>query len=348
MSARVQQLRDQVNDGLDNWFIRVAGPYLLGYDAAYQGYTKTMQAQADADKATAEMFVTVASIVTGSILMATVAQTSFRAVAGNAALSFICDRNLVRTFNAMAVVADNKTVMFALGKVLDTVKEQVGKEIKDDVTKLFQAGDEIKTSSPFSKGVELDMMFRRHKQAVVVTATKIDSHPQLSEGVKTAAFAALHAAPICRPPAGSVSSDLLAKKIELCFYLKSILDGDELIDWPAYYPGMQDRRPTGSHPIPQLPSAPDYPKPPSVGTGAGQTIGISRPGPVVRDRVDELHQAVFKTPFYSGENWVSHKLSGIADNATGPQKVAELKKAETQLDALAQQVRPLSVLEVRS
>lgn len=56
--------------------------------------------QAEADKARAELVVAVASILSGPLLMATVARTSLRAVAGNALLNFVCNRSLERTFNA--------------------------------------------------------------------------------------------------------------------------------------------------------------------------------------------------------------------------------------------------------
>lgn len=348
MSDRVQQLRNKAGDGVEKWSIHVGNPYLTAYNDAYLGYTETLKAQAEADKATAEMFVTVASIVTGSLMMATFAQTSLRAVAGNAALNFVCDHNLERTFNAMSVATDNKAFMFALGKTLDTVKEAVTKEIKDDTTALFQAKGAIKRSDPLTKVIEFDTMFKMHHSATVTAAERLEADRKCSDTVKAAGFAALHAAPICTPPNASLNSDLLAKKIELCFYLKTILDSDELLDWGPYYPGQEDRRPTGSHPIPQLPSAPNYPNPKPPILGPGQTVSIGRPGPVVRDRIDQLHKDVFKSPFYAGENWLSHRISGVADNATGPQKVGELKKAEKQIDELARAVRPLSVLELRS
>ncbi len=340
MSARVQDLRNRVGDGLDRWHIHVTWPYITAYTDAFDGYTKTIAAQAEADKARAELFVSVASIVTGSILMATVAQTSFRIIAGNAALNFVCDRNLVRTFNAMAVAAENKTLMFALGKTLDGIKDKIGTEIKTDLTKALQAGTDIKSSNPLIKHIELESLLTKHKLAAIEAAERIDGEKSLPEATKAKAFAALLAAPICKPPTSSVDSNMLSKKIELCFYLKAVLDSDQLLDWPAYYGG--ERRMPTARPIPQLPSAPDYPRPKPPTTGAGQTVGVERLAGVIRDRIDELHNAVFHRPFFNKSGFL------MFGDVSGPEKLAEVARAETQIDALAQQVRPLSTMEVRS
>ena len=343
MVDRVGHLRGVLDDNFDKWKVAVTNPYVIAYSNAYQGYTDTMKAQAEADKARAELFVTVASVVTGSILMATFAETSYRVIASNAALSFVCNRNLERTFNAMAVAAGSKTFMFALGKTLDQVDDAVGKAVKDSVTKLLQTSD-VKKSDPASKSAELDSALRLHRIAAMETAKHVEASTTMSEAKKNAAFAHLLAAPICRPPGTANDAGKLAEKIELSIYLKMILDSDELVDWPAYY-GGPSRQPTGSHPIPQLPSAPDYPHPAVPTSGAGQTIGYSRPGGSVRDRVDILHKAVFNEPFYAGENALVRLLGG---SANGQSMAAELRKAERQIDNVAQLVRPMSLLEVKS
>ena len=211
MSARTQQLRNLVSDGSDQWRSKAVNPYLIGYTMAFDGFTKTMKAQADADKARAEMFVTMVSIVGGSLLMATVGETSLRMLAGNAALDFICNRNLDRAFNALAVTAENKTFMFALGKTLDTVKDEAGKKIKERATELLKT-EEIKTSNPLVKYLEFDSLIRNHMLAANHAAEVIDADTTLSEAKKTAAFSALEAAPICRPPMGSINSNLLGSK----------------------------------------------------------------------------------------------------------------------------------------
>ncbi len=184
------------------------------------------------------MFVTVVSIVGGSLLMATVGETSLRMLAGNAALDFICNRNLDRAFNALAVTAENKTFMFALGKTLDTVKDEARKKIKERATELLKT-KEIKTSNPLVKFLEFDSLIRNQVLAANHAAEIIDNDRSLSDAKKTAAFAALEAAPICRPPIGAINSNQLAQKIELSIYLTKVLGSSELDVWGPNYGGMR-------------------------------------------------------------------------------------------------------------
>lgn len=80
--------------------------------------------------------------------MATLAQTSIRAIAGNVLLNVVCNRNLQRTFNAMAVLEANKTFMFSLGKFFDSVKDRASTAIKDRVQQILTNGPRIDSSDP--------------------------------------------------------------------------------------------------------------------------------------------------------------------------------------------------------
>ena len=226
MSDRQYQFTHAVDEGCLGWQVNVTMPYVAAYDSAYSKFRETVDKQAAVEKARVELFITAASIVTGSVLMATVASSSLRAVAGNVALDIVCRNNLDKTFAAPALR-------------LQGVRPDRGR-----------------TRGGWAEGGEL-----------CGAAQGADRQP---------------------PPA-ALDADRLSKKIELCFYMKTILDSDELIDWPASsnlspYPSTVG---VTSHPIPQLPGAPDYPHPapPKIGYGvtpAYQSIGISRPGSEIR------------------------------------------------------------------
>lgn len=362
MITRTEKLRNLVSDGSDTWRIRAVNPYLIGYRMAFGGFTETMKKQAEADKAQAEMFISMASIVGGSLIMATVGETALRAVAGNMALNFICNHNLDRTFTAMSVAADNKTLMFALGKVLDTVKDEANKRIKERVTALLKT-EEIKTSDPLDKTLEFDSLIRSHKLAAYHAAEEIENDRKMSDANKHAAFVALEKAPICTPPNGSVSATALAPKIELGIYLTKVLASAELdTTGPSYSSfgkgglgkggfgemgGMGQPSPKiTSKPITQSPSAPDYPKAIQNADGSSQWVGYTMTADpftgtgTVRQRIDELHKIVFKEEFYP-------KIGPFGTYAA-EQKRAELLKAERQLNRLGQETRPLSLLGLMS
>ena len=334
-----------MTDGSNQWRSKAINPYLIGYTLAFDGFTKTMKAQADADKARAELCVSIVSIVGGSLLMATVGESALRVVAGNAALDFICNRNLNRTFNALAITSENKTFMFALGKTLDALKDETGKRIKDRATELLKS-EEIKTSNPLVKYLEFDSLIRNHITAANHAAETIEADTKMEEAKKAAAFAALNAAPICSPPTGNIDSNLLAQKIELGIYLTKVMTSGVLDNWgPASY-GQTNPRPISEAPIAQRPLAPDYPRSNLKPDGSGQTIGYTMTSDpfsgagAVRDRIDELHKAVFKEDFYP-------KI-GVFGTYMAEQKRAEVVKAEQTLDRLGRDTQPPSLLRIRS
>ena len=345
MSQRTQDLRNRVADGLRFWKINVTLPYSSAYATAYEQYQKVLKEQAEADKARAELFVSMASIVGGSLLMATIGQTTLRAAVADVALNAICQRNLVWAFNAMAVTESNKTVMFALNKVLDIVKDQSGKAIKDRATEILSSGSTIQTSNPQVKQNDLEAQLLKHEAIAVETADRVESDHKLTALEKDRAFAELQGAPICRHPSRSIDAPTLAKKIELCIYMQAVLDSDELIDWPAYY-GQPNRHPTGSHPIPQLPSAADYPHPrPAHAGDAQQSIGFHTLGGNVQARVDTLHNELFHSNFFIRDPLLWNPFN--PPRSPGQNRSTELRLAETRIDDLARIVRPDNILAVR-
>ncbi len=346
MTSRIDAFRHKVEVGMHTWRANVTLDYISAYATAYKNFEDTIKKQADSDKARAEMFVTAASIVTGSILMATVASASMRVVAGNAALNVICRYNLNRTFDLMATAASSQTFMFAVGKVLDTAKDKLNSQIKETVTKLTDTTSKIISSAPIVQHVHLEKFMEQHWLCCNSVADLIEGAP-ISEAAKVASFAVLEKAPMVNPPTRGIDAVKLAEKIELCFYMKLVLDSDELIDWP--YRSNFDQSPgtvgAVSHPIPQLPSASDYPKPKPpqfgfLGTSAHQSIGVSRPGSDIRAKVDELSRKVLGHAFYASGD--------IFGDVSGPEKMAELSRAEQVINRLAQATRPAWLADVKS
>lgn len=135
----------------------------------------------------------------------------------------------------------------------------------------------------------------------------------------------------------------------MCAYASAFenYDSDELdsIPFQPYGQGPNFGIGSTSKPIPQLPSASDYPHPatPKYGGGLGipahQSIGYNRPGDKLRARTDELHQDLYHSPFYIPHGW----LSGPA-----PAEFAdELKKAESRLKSLAIETTPMGFDSMR-
>ena len=69
MTQQRDDYKYKVDEGFSGWRTNVTLPYSLAYDTAFESFGKVVKEQADADKARAELFITAASIVTGSVLM---------------------------------------------------------------------------------------------------------------------------------------------------------------------------------------------------------------------------------------------------------------------------------------
>ena len=132
-------------------------------------------------------------------------------------------------------------------------------------------------------------------------------------------------------------------------YMRVILDSDALVDIPGginYTEGGGDISSWKSRPIPQMPSAPDYPRPGPITfshgqPNASQAVSIDRPGSKIRARIDELCQQLFKKKFYASGDWIFGDVSP-------KEKEAELLRAEVYLNRLANDTRPMGFSDNRS
>ena len=297
-----------------------------------------MKEQADADKARADLLVTAASIVTGSILMATVASTSLRALAGQVALETVCNNNMNRTFSLMAVASSSQTFMFAMDKVLDTAKDKLKDQLTKTATDLTDSTKHMVVSSPLGQHLQLELFLVRHQRACL-DAADIVATASVSDSIKENTYKALMKAPIIVPPLMALDSDQLSLRIELCFYMNKILDSDELDSFDSRTTiGGGPGPPPKVSPILQMPSARDYPKtttPKMSGftEGPWQAVTYDRPGSHIRRKIDEVHKQVFGRKFYEGEDWFG--------DVSKDMMATELRKAENVIVKLADTARPM-------
>jgi len=346
MSPHLAEFRAKVEDGRKGWRANVTLPYIEAYSAAFDNYQKAVSDQKETDKQRAELFVAGASILTGSVLMAAVATSSMRALAGRVGLQIICSYNMERTFKALHAISSNKAMIFALGKIADDAKSRIGKQAEETVTQYMQNHrNVIAAGTPLIQHVQLERMLDNHELCAKKIAEQAEAAAS-GEGQKAGVFAELRRSPICNPPVRAINPVTLAPKLELCFYMASILDSDELIDWPAQgmspYGGIATAMNAKSRPINAMPSSVAYPKPaPARMSGfvvpAHQSIGITRLGSSIRSRVDEVCHIVRKKPFY-GRNSESGSSNDLG-------KRDELLAAERIMKALSDETRPQAMLD---
>lgn len=341
MPDRLQSYRNQVSDAVDAWQANVCNPYIIAYNTAYKSYNDTFKKQNDSDKARAELFVTAAAILPGSILMATAATSSLRVLANRGALRLLAGRSTTRALNIYNAVAANATATFAIGKALDIVKDETGKVIKDSIVKTMSNSRDLLATDPLNRDKQLNSWLINHKLLAFEAADAIERSGAMSERDKARAYESLRAAPIANKPNGKIDPARLAPKIELGFYMVWLLDSDELVTQVtpgnAYSPGR-----TTSKPIDALPSSRDYPRgntDPS--RGPVQWVGVTRPGGDVEDQIDKVHKHVRGNAFYAPGGWF-----GKSD--VNQARLKEVAAAERTLTWLSDMTQPLAPLGLRT
>ncbi len=342
MSERLSRYKYILDMGANNWYRLIADPYVIAYDTAFESYKKHTDLQNEADKARAEMFVMAASLVTGTIFMATVASTSMRLLARRASLSMLGRQNLQMAFKLAKAAKNSEPFMFAVGTLLDEGKSQITKVVQAQVENLVSANVNVVVSTPMVQSKHLDIILRNHIDCGYKCGLAIEDSTTLSAADKSHAFAVLGQAAICNPPTKRVDVAALAAKIELCMYMNLILDSDRLVSRPAQPADREGRMAAAmmgrSVPINLSPHATNYPQSTSpkrdgLMNSSYQVVEIDRPGSILRDRIDVVCRAAIKMPFYSRQ---------------GDKGKRELEVAETVLKRLANETRPMGISDIKN
>ena len=342
MPDRLQAYRNQVSDAVDAWQANVCNPYIIAYNTAYRSYQDNFNKQKESDKARAELFVSVAALLPGSILMATAATASLRVLANRGALRLLASRSATRTLSVYNAVASNATATFAIGKTLDIVKDEVGKKVKDAVVRAMSNSQDLLATDPLNRDKQLNSWLINHKLLAFDAATAIEESRTTSAQAKEQAYTQLRSAPIANRPLGKLDPARLSPKIELGFYMIWLLDSDELVtaeSAPGSYGGGGRY---SSTPIQAMPSDKNYPRGNTDRSrGPIQWVGVTRPGGDVEDRIDALNKQLRGNAFYESGSWFGKSDANQA-------RLKEVAAAERVLSWLSIATQPLAPLGLRA
>jgi hypothetical protein len=342
MADRLQTFRNLVSDAADSWQANVANPYIIAYNTAYQSYVKTFDKQKESNKAQAELFVSIALILPGSVLAVAAASKSLQVLARRQAIRALAFGSARRGALRYKAVIGDAGAKFAIAGILDVVKDQakVKKKIEEAVKDVISKTGDLLLTDPLNRDKQLNSWITNHKLLAYAAAEAIENDPAMNNDAKNKAYAELRLAPIASKPTGVIVPALLAPKIEHAFYMIWLLDSDELVTTivePVSYGMGTTLGQYSSKPIDVLPSSPEHPKN-NKNLPKGQWVGIKRPGGDVEDKIDELNMQLRGREFYES-HW-------YGKNDT--KKFEELLAAERVLKWLSDQTQPLSALGVQS
>jgi hypothetical protein len=289
-----------------NWVL----PYGSAYATAKESYDKTLASQAESDKFKAELLLTVATIGFGAGMGAMFGKTAFRAVAVDQALNFVCNRNMIRTFNTMAAISGSMPGTFIVDQVWTFVEGQIGTAAKAMVGQLAQPASSANAmGNPQVFQNDLLQYVLRALNAAVAVAQDVRDSRTMSAADKDRAAAGLRNSAFFRnAPTRNLIGDPVraAQAIELSMYMPIIMDADYFAEHRTGFRGAHEFDTTTRRGrVGAATTAPGYGQVPAATHQSGPgfsvdtytTIEYERPGSKILDRVNELHQARFRSDF---------------------------------------------------
>jgi hypothetical protein len=314
--------------------------YIVAYEAAYDNYKYAFDKQRENEVVQINMFIAIALIIPGSILMSAASKHTLSKLGTNisrSAIQTLAKAKAVRTLALYNAIGNNPAAYFAIGKVVDIVKGETNTKIQSLINDMVSKTNGTLSSKPLSRSKQLDSWLENLQLLARETALAIEDSRHMSNIQKERAFEKLQRSPIANRPQGRINVNSLTEKIELGMYMIWVLDSDKLftqVTAPLAHPDANGIGKTKSISINALPSSAQYPRP-----GPQQWIGINRPGSVVENRIDMLHQRLYKSKFYAKSGFF-----GRDDKL----KKFELQKAEKVLNLLAASTQPSSALGILS
>ncbi|MCJ8510241.1 hypothetical protein MUU53_20350 [Rhizobium lemnae] len=335
------------------WQLNVASPYVRAYDLAVENYAREKKSQAERDRALAEFFVFGASILTGSVMMAAFASNSVHVLAGRAMLNIICNNNLNRTFDLLHAKSKNKTLVFALGGMLDQAKKLADEHVKKASESLFSNAPMASAPTSVNYLTRIDDFINSSHVCTHAFLQGVRDDKSISEKEKNQLADLATWIPFCNPPSGRrVDEQILSQKMELLFYMTAVLDSDRLV---VYAPAMGGTT-SGSgratefsrKSIAAMPSDSNYLKEanprftgrPLQPYEPGQRIEFDNLGCGIRDRINMLSALTGQGQFYPSQGFPEKYLAD-------PTGMSQLAKAEQVITRLATDARPKSLTDIR-
>jgi hypothetical protein len=339
--GKIHDYLTDLGDRLDryegNWVL----PYGSAYAQAYDSFSGTLKEQAELDKLKAEIFITAVSLGFGAGLGALFGKAALKAVVADQAINLVCERNMVRTFNAMAKISGSVPGAFLAEQAWDLVAGKAADATKKVVENMFLTTPGLTSpTNPQRFQNDLKQYLVRAKTAAHAFGEFVRDSSDLTNAKKDDIAESLRRAAFFKnAPTTPVIKvvDTAAEAIELSFYMVLVMNSDYIQETRsermAGEPNLVVSRRVGDVNRPTTDTAyGDLPKSSYSRGGFGPSISktysieYDRPGSVIMSRINKLHKKIFGGEF--AEN-------GWFGNSYGRTEIA---RAETSIEALNKKV----------
>lgn len=330
---------DDTMRAMTAWDARVASQYAIAYNDAYQSYTEAKKKDEEDAKARAELFVSIASLMSCSILVAAVVSRPLQQMALGMAARRLGEVNTAAVVGLFNKAAAQPAISFAFGEAVDLAKDQAEKVLTGIASQTAaNVASGVTAIHPYSRGTQMTAIVKNMALGIDAMTRAIKGQKDQSISRREERLHELARSPFMRPPEKTVDAAKLTPYIELGFYLQHLLDGDYIMRHAPIGTRMPAERAGG---IAAMPLAKNYPKSePATAMRFYNTVHSERPGNAIQDGLDAAHKKVFGKPFFERS-----MLPEFVRTDAG--RAAELVRAELALRDLSKLTRPNRADEVK-
>lgn len=321
------------------WDARVASQYALAYNDAYQSYTEAKKKDEEDAKARAELFVSIASLMSCSILVAAVVSRPLQQMALGMAARRLGEVNTSTVVSLFTKAAAQPAISFAFGEAVDMTKDQAEKALTGIASQTAaNVASGVTAIHPYSRGTQMTAIIKNMALGIDAMARAIKGQKEQSISRREERLHDLARSPFMRMPEKTIDSGKLTAYIELGFFLQHLLDSDYIMRHAPIGTRMPASRAGG---INAMPLSKEYPKSePATAMRFYNTVHSDRPGNAIQDGLDAAHKKVFGKPFFERS-----MLPEFVRTDAG--RADELVRAELTLRELSKQTRPTRADEVK-
>jgi len=293
-----------------DWKLDVIDPYASCYETAEYNFQQTLRRREEAERRKVEMAIMALSLLGGSVMTAVFVGTTATRIIGDAALNFICSRNLDRVFNMYAFLASRQEVGFLVGKLVKEIDAKVSEGVKARIHEsaaAMRALEQESGSPAVAIRTKLDRFVTSCARGAHSVVQAIRDDAEMTAEGKIRAAELLLESPFYTSPR-PIPTQGLAEEIELSLYLNLIVNSDYLdqyaaTDWGANSPRYQR---ISSTPIQERPVSQRYPKSSSPTTLAGpyQRVRYQDMGGDIEEAVNRLSRScLHSSSDFFPSNW---------------------------------------------
>lgn len=309
--ADLEDVQDRYNR---NW----RNPISTIYANAHERFHETLNAQAKAETAAADLILLFTSVGFGGAMTALFGKAALNTVIAQGAIKQLAQRNLGRVGTAAQSVLTNAPIAYIAGEswkgLAKTVQTQSKGHIASLVTKpVVREG----IRNPLAFKNDLDNWVLDCKNAAYALGRSVRDSAELNDAERSAFAEGFRNAPFFKyAPTLPVIKEIqkATDLVELMFYMVVVMNSDYLVETTIGHSGAHDysrTRTLGS--VSERASGPNYPKEShqhSRGLGYSRDtlkyVDYRRPGHIfffgseIMDRANHLHKTYFGTKFEQG------------------------------------------------